>query len=96
MAGSKEKHEVMFEKEDAYKSLEITNSWIGNLDTKASFLLISGNGIRCLSWGSSSIFYYAHCAVRDDLLGENHLRNRTVFFTYTFCCFFTWNANSTY
>ena len=39
MAGSKEKHEVMFEKEDAYKSLEITNSWIGNLDTKASFLL---------------------------------------------------------
>ena len=26
-----------FSKEDAYQSLELTNSWIGNVDTKASF-----------------------------------------------------------
>ena len=28
-----------FEKEDAYRSLELINGWIENLDTKASFLL---------------------------------------------------------
>ena len=39
MSDPKEKREVVFEKEDAYKSLELTNSWIGNIDTKASFLL---------------------------------------------------------
>ena len=39
MTDSKEKREIVFEKEDAYKALELTNSWIGNIDTKASFLL---------------------------------------------------------
>lgn len=39
MSEFKEKREVIFEKEDAYKSLELTNGWIGNIDTKASFLL---------------------------------------------------------
>lgn len=33
------KRELHFEKEDAYKSLELVNGWINNLDTKASFLL---------------------------------------------------------
>lgn len=33
------KRELHFEKEDAYKSLELVNAWINNLDTKASFLL---------------------------------------------------------
>lgn len=39
MSDSKEKREVIFEKEDAYKSLQLINSWIGNIDTKASILL---------------------------------------------------------
>jgi hypothetical protein len=33
------KRELHFEKEDVYKSLELVNGWINNLDTKASFLL---------------------------------------------------------
>ena len=33
------KRELHFEIEDAYKSLELVNGWINNLDTKASFLL---------------------------------------------------------
>lgn len=28
-----------FEKEDAYRSLEMVNTWINNLDTKVSFAL---------------------------------------------------------
>lgn len=28
-----------FEKEDAYRSLEMVNTWISNLDTKVSFAL---------------------------------------------------------
>lgn len=34
-----EKRKVVFEKEDAFKTLELTNGWIGSMDTKASFLL---------------------------------------------------------
>ena len=39
MKDFKETREIVFEKEDSYKLLELTNSWIGNMDTKASFLL---------------------------------------------------------
>lgn len=39
MAKSTETKKVEYEKEDAYRTLEITNSWISNIDTKASFLL---------------------------------------------------------
>ena len=37
--GFKDKREIVYEKEDAYKTLEIINSWINAMDTKASFLL---------------------------------------------------------
>lgn len=36
---SYEKRKVIFEKEDAFKTLELVNSWIGSMDTKSSFLL---------------------------------------------------------
>lgn len=39
MKDLQEKKELTFEKEDAYKALEVINSWIGNMDTKASILL---------------------------------------------------------
>lgn len=32
-------HEECFMKEDAYELLELTNNWIGHMDSKASFLL---------------------------------------------------------
>ena len=39
MKEEQNKRLIAFEKEDAYKSLELVNGWINNLDTKASFLL---------------------------------------------------------
>ncbi len=33
------KREISFEKEDAFKALELVNGWINNMDTKASILL---------------------------------------------------------
>lgn len=42
-----------FSKEDAYQSLELTNSWIGNVDTKASF------GLAFIIALLSIIFYNA-------------------------------------
>ena len=39
MSDNKDKRHIVFEKEDAYKNLEMTNSWISIMDTKASFLL---------------------------------------------------------
>ena len=36
---SQAKKQIVLEKEDAYKSLETIFGWIGNMDTKASFLL---------------------------------------------------------
>ena len=35
----KGERKTAFEKEDAYRFLELINGWIKNLDTKASFLL---------------------------------------------------------
>ena len=33
------KREISFEKEDAFRTLELVNGWINNMDTKASILL---------------------------------------------------------
>ncbi len=52
MKESQNKRLIAFEKEDAYKSLELVNGWINNLDAKASFLLayiavVMGFAISC-------------------------------------------------
>lgn len=39
MKDQQSKRDVAFDKEDAYKSLDITNSWIASLDNKASIML---------------------------------------------------------
>ena len=37
-----------FKKEDAYETLGIINTWIGNMDTKVSFALaLAGGSNRC-------------------------------------------------
>lgn len=57
MKASKDKREIVFEKEDSFKVLELTNSWIGNMYAKAFFLLaclavikgfVVSNGVPCV------------------------------------------------
>lgn len=67
MKESPEKKQIVLEKEDAYKSLETIIGWIGNMDTKASFLLaylavligfVVSNGKPNLPLPSSVEFWY--------------------------------------
>ena len=57
MKESQNKRTISFEKEDAYKTLELVNGWINNLDTKASFLLAYIAVIMGFASGCPKIFF---------------------------------------